>query len=194
MIDQKYVIEHSILTRFKEDYYYNQQLQMLSLFPYNNVHKIARFSKIILNFSFKSVDFNKKKSLAFFLAIELLTNQKCIATLSSKNVLAWKLRKGMLVGCKVTLRKKNLYEFIDNLVLALPRMEKFTPIVLPKTQKITSSSLILPLKEVVFFYPIELGLGINTEVKKIDINFIFNTTSKEEKLYLLRANKIPTTN
>jgi ribosomal protein L5 len=97
----------------------------------------------------------------------------------------------MLVGCKVTLRKNNLFDFLDNLNLALPRMEKFTPIKIQKTEKIKTNSLILPLTEVVLFYPIELGLGINTEVKKIELNIIFNTFSREEKIYYLRANKIP---
>jgi hypothetical protein len=51
------------------------------------LHQVKCF-KAVLNFSLKDVGFNKKKALIFFLAVELLTNQKCIATLSSKNVLA----------------------------------------------------------------------------------------------------------
>lgn len=98
----------------------------------------------------------------------------------------------MLVGCKVTLREKNLYEFIDNLNLALPRMEKFQPLKLNKNEKNINASYIMQLSEVVLFYPIELGLGINTEIKKIEINLIFNTNAREEKAFLLHANKIPT--
>lgn len=189
--EQKYLNETPTLLRLKEDHFYNQKLQAISIFPYHNVHSHGAITKLILNFSFKEIDFNKKKALAFFLAMELLANQKCIATLSSKNILAWKLRKGMLVGCKITLRKKNLCDFLDNLNLALPRMEKFNPIKIQKTEKKITNSLMLPLTEVVLFYPIELGLGINTEVKKIEINFIFNTFSREEKIFFLRANKIP---
>lgn len=189
--EQKYLTEHPALIRFKEDFTYNQQLLGLTVFPYNNIYNQGKISKIILNFSFKDIDFNKKKALAFFLAMELLTNQKCIATLSSKNILAWKLRKGMLVGCKVSLRGKNLFEFLDNLNLALPRMEKFQPLKYNKTERRKSSSYIIHISEVVLFYPIELGLGINTEVKKLEINMIFNTTTREEKLFFMRSNKIP---
>jgi ribosomal protein L5 len=86
--EQKYLNENPALLRLKEDYIYNQKLQALTIFPYHNIHSQGGISKIILNFSFKDIDFNKKKALAFFLAMELLTNQKCIATLSSKNILA----------------------------------------------------------------------------------------------------------
>jgi hypothetical protein len=65
------------------------------------------------------------------------------------------------------------------------------PIKASKIQKNKSHTIGMQLSEVVLFYPIELGLGINTEVKKIEINFIFNTFSIEEKIYLLRSNKIP---
>ncbi len=76
------------LLRFKEHKWHNQKLQAITLFPYNNIHKEGKFYKTILNFTFKDLDFNKKKVLPFFLAMELLTNQKCVATLSSKNILA----------------------------------------------------------------------------------------------------------
>jgi hypothetical protein len=73
--------------RFKENRTYNEQLNALSLFPYINIHKQGYFYRTVLNFSFKDLDFNKKRVLPFFLAMELLTNQKCVATLSSKNIL-----------------------------------------------------------------------------------------------------------
>jgi ribosomal protein L5 len=75
------------LNRFHEKQFYTDSLNTLTLFPHINVNQKTNFYKIILNFSLKDVDFNKKKALPFFLAMELLTNQKCIATLSSKNVL-----------------------------------------------------------------------------------------------------------
>lgn len=187
----KKLIKNPILARFKEHQDYNQNLHALTMFPYTNVHMEPQFFNATLNINFKGIDFNKKRALPFFLAMELLTNQKCVATLSSKNVLAWKLRKGMLVGCKVTLRKKNLAEFFDSLSLALPRMEKFTPI---KVGKNNTNSYSLKLAEVVLFYPIELGLGVNTEVQKIEVNFFFKTISKEEKIFLLTSNKIPVLN
>lgn len=179
------------LLRFKENTKYTQPLHGVTIFPYENIHTTTNLTKIILNLSLKEVDFNKKKALPFFLAMELLTNQKCVATLSSKNVLAWKLRKGVLVGCKVTLRKTNIYEFIDNLNLTLPRMEKFKGLEFQTFTKKPTNSFSLTLTELILFYPIELGLGINTEVKKIEINFLFKNFSIQEKLFLLTTNRLP---
>jgi hypothetical protein len=70
-------------------------------------------------------------------------------------------------------------------------MEKFKGINFNRLNRQKSNSFSLNISELVLFYPIELGLGINTEVKKIDINFIFNTLSLEEKIFLLTSNKIP---
>lgn len=183
------------LIRFEEDRVYQQNLLSTTIFPYLHLYTQVKFFKGTLNFSLKEVEFNKKKALAFFLALELLTNQKCVATLSSKNVLAWKLRKGALVGCKVTLRKRNLAEFLDNFALAFPRMENFKGVSYNKTVKTTLRKKGLEYKglaltELVMFYPIELGLGINTEVRKGDLQFSFNSYDSLEQIFLLTTSKI----
>ena len=76
-----------ILDRFEEDTKYNQRLYGVTLFPYRAELSRANLYRVILNFSFKNISFNKKQALPFFLALELLTRQKCVVTLSSKNVL-----------------------------------------------------------------------------------------------------------
>lgn len=180
----------------EEDSEYQKKLLSATMFPYMHaLHQVKCF-KAVLNFSLKDVGFNKKKALIFFLAVELLTNQKCIATLSSKNVLAWKLRKGALVGCKVTLRNKNLYNFLDTIALAFPRMENFKGIIVSKSKRTRMvnwkvNTLSFPLQELVMFYPIELSLGINTEVRKADFQLSFSTYNLQEQIFLLTASKIP---
>jgi ribosomal protein L5 len=77
-----------ILNRFAEYNKYSQVIQLVTLFPYHNFMEKGAFFHIILNFSFKDISFNKKKVLPFFLALELLSNQKCIATTSSKDIFA----------------------------------------------------------------------------------------------------------
>jgi len=76
------------LNRFKEYYIYSQALQLVTIFPYINIMNKGNFYSAILNFSFKDINFSKKRVLPFFLALELLTNQKCVATLSTKDVFA----------------------------------------------------------------------------------------------------------
>jgi len=97
----------------------------------------------------------------------------------------------MLVGCKVTLRRRKLTDFFDNLSLALPRMEKVQPLDNGKITANFSISVILNLTELVLFYPVEIGLGVSSEVRKIDINMLLNTYTREEKYYLFITNKIP---
>jgi ribosomal protein L5 len=191
------------LTRFEEDRIYQRNLLNITLFPYINNMAQAKIYNSILNFSLKEVNFNKKKALVFFFALELLTNQKCIATISSKNVLAWKLRKGALVGCKVTLRRLNLAGFLDNMALALPRMENFKEIA--TLSKLHSKhnfykndefsgriqKIAFPLIELVMFHTIELGLGVNTEVRKADIQFSFSSYNPLEQIFLLTSCQIP---
>ena len=182
----------SNLDRFGEDLKYNQNLYAVNIFPNNTILSRARIYKAVLNFSFRDIDFNKKRALPFFFAMELLTKQKCVATLSSKNILFWKLRKGMLVGCKVTLRKKNLNDFFDTLSLSIPRMEKYKNISLKTLKKSNNSNVFsISIIEMVFFFQLELGLGINSDVKKMDIHILFNIYNSEEKFFLLKSNRIP---
>ena len=187
------------INKFQEDQEYQRDLLNITMFPSINVMNKLKFFKGTLNFSLKEVGFNKKKALVFFLAIELLTNQKCIATLSSKNVLTWKLRKGALVGCKVTLRKKNLSEFFDTISIAVPRMENFKMLSLAKSKRLKGSNndantFSFALNELVMFHPFELGLGINTEVLKADFKLSFSTYNRSEQIFLLTNSKIPLNN
>ena len=77
----------SNLDRFGEDLIYNQKLYAVNIFPYSTLLSQGRINRAVLNFSFRDIDFNKKRALPFFFALELLTKQKCVATLSSKNIL-----------------------------------------------------------------------------------------------------------
>lgn len=81
-------------------------------------------TRVTLSFGLRAIGFSKKASLPFFLALELRTGQKAIATLARKQRLAWKIRKGALLGCTVTLRGTGLASFRESLQQALPRMEK----------------------------------------------------------------------
>jgi ribosomal protein L5 len=76
------------LNRFKEYYNYTQALQLITMFPYISSMNKGNFYCAILNFSFKDIEFNKKRVLPFFLALELITNQKCVATISTKDIFA----------------------------------------------------------------------------------------------------------
>lgn len=106
----------------------------------------------------------------------------------------------MLVGCKVTLRRQGLTDFIDTLTLSFPRREKFQPTrnFLTKTSKKVFAfprkyvpTYSISLGELVLFYPIELGLGLHPDVQRLELKFVFNSLSLEEHFFLLRYFKIP---
>lgn len=84
----KKINKQLILNRFAEYNKYSQSIQLITLFPYQNIMSKGAFFHAILNFSFKEISFNKKRVLPFFLALELLTNQKCVATISTKDIFA----------------------------------------------------------------------------------------------------------
>ena len=197
------------ISPFTEHKKYNQTLHQLTLFPKVNVHTFPIMANIVVSFRFRPIGFSKKRSLAFFLAIELLTHRKCVASLSSRNIQAWKIRKGMLVGCKVTLRKEGCDDFINTLAFTFPRIEKVSPAIemisgfrnnYRNQSKVqlskqfhpkTNSSFTLTLGELILFYPIELGLGLHPDVRQVIINFMFNSTSIEERYFFFRQGKIP---
>ena len=84
----------------------------------------------------------------------------------------------MLVGCKITLRKKYIEDFIDTLLLTLPRMDKFLELKLKKyngKKNTINNFFSFKLTELFLFHVIEITLGINTEVRQLDLNFIFNS-------------------
>lgn len=113
------------------------------------------------------------------------------------------MRKGSLVGCKVTLRRHAFNDFLDTLALTIPRMEKFQPTrhffnkYLKKNyfnnikviRRVPNFTIIL--SELILFYPIEFGLGLHPDVQQLVANFIISSFSVEERFFLLRYNKIP---
>lgn len=73
---------------YNEHKQYNLKLYQLSIFPYVNINTTASFSKVVVSFRFRSIEFSKKRALPFFLAMELLTHRKCVASLSQRNIQA----------------------------------------------------------------------------------------------------------
>ena len=182
------------LCYINEHYTYNEKLHHINSFPIVNNYKIGNIASIILSFSFRSVAFNKKKALPFFIAIELISNQKSVASLSSRDVQVWKIRKGRLVGCKVTLRYKNRMNFINKLSLTIPRIEKYKPYsnyIEQYHKKGKKRSFNLSIKELIKFKIIENTLGNHPDLQKRRISIVFSTISKEEQYFMIRYFKLP---
>jgi large subunit ribosomal protein L5 len=100
--------------------------KMIEQFGYPNPMQAPRLEKIILNMGVGEGASDSKKIDAAVLDMTAIAGQKPVITKARKSIAAFKLRTGMLVGCKVTLRRERMYEFLDRLVtIALPRVRDF---------------------------------------------------------------------
>ena len=95
-------------------------------FGYKNVMEIPRISKIVINMGVGSAVSDKKHIASALEEMEKIAGQKPVTTKAKKSIATFKLRDGMPIGCKVTLRKQKMWEFLDRLVnIALPRVRDF---------------------------------------------------------------------
>ncbi len=95
-------------------------------FGYTNDMQIPRLDKIVINMGVGEATADSKKLQSAIAALTQIAGQKPVATKARKSIAAFKLREGMSIGCKVTLRRDQMYEFLDRLVtIALPRMKDF---------------------------------------------------------------------
>jgi large subunit ribosomal protein L5 len=113
----------------------NDLLFLTKFMKFNNqIIKQNKINKILVNISFIIINFNKKRMAPFLLIIEILTSQRNFPIRSFKNILYLGIKKNNFVGCKITLRNKNLYEFLDNLILFFPQLN-INSIILKKNLK-----------------------------------------------------------
>ncbi len=95
-------------------------------FSYSNEMQIPKLDKIVLNMGIGEAVADSKKAQLALKELEAIAGQKPVATRARKSIAGFKLREGMVVGAKVTLRKDRMYEFLDRLVtIALPRVKDF---------------------------------------------------------------------
>ncbi len=99
---------------------------MQEKFGYTNIMQIPRIEKITLNMGVGEASQDKKKVTTAAAEMELIAGQKPVITKAKKSIAQFKLREGMPIGCKVTLRRERMYEFLDRLItIAMPRIRDF---------------------------------------------------------------------
>jgi large subunit ribosomal protein L5 len=114
-----------MLARFK-DLYKKAKPELQSQFNYANVHEIPSIEKIVINMGVGEAVGDSKVINHAVNDLTLISSQKPLITKAKLSIAAFKLREGMQVGCKVTLRKDRMYDFLERLVMvALPRVKEF---------------------------------------------------------------------
>ena len=114
------------MTRLKETYLNEIVDAMTKKFGYKNVMQVPKLDKIVINMGIGEAKENSKVLDAAMAELEIISGQKPVITRAKNSIANFKLREGMAIGCKVTLRGDKMYEFLDRLVnLALPRVRDF---------------------------------------------------------------------
>ena len=114
------------MSRYKD--LYNDQIVdgMIKKFGYKNVMQVPKLDKIVINMGVGEAKDNAKVLESAVKDLETITGQKAVITRAKNAIANFKIREGMAIGCKVTLRGEKMYEFLDRLVnLALPRVRDF---------------------------------------------------------------------
>ena len=114
------------MSRLKETYQNEIIPAMVKKFGYKNVLQVPKLEKVVVNMGVGEARENAKLLEAAVKDMETITGQKAVVTKAKKSVANFKIREGMSIGCKVTLRGEKMYEFVDRLInLALPRVRDF---------------------------------------------------------------------
>ena len=182
MADAKY------MPRLRKDYDERIVKAMTDKFGYKNRLEVPRLDKIVINMGVGEATQDKKKVETAAQEMELIAGQKPVITKAKKSIAQFKLREGMPIGCKVTLRRERMYEFLDRLVtIAMPRIRDFRGLN-PKSFD-GRGNYAMGLKEQIIFP--EISYDKIEKVRGMDI--IVTTTAKtdEEAHELLRLFGFP---
>ena len=114
------------MNRLLEKYKNEVVSAMTEKFSYKNVMQVPKLEKVVINMAVGDAVGNSKALESALSDLTAIAGQKPVVTRAKKSLAAWKLRKGMAIGCKVTLRGQRMYEFLDKFMnVALPRVRDF---------------------------------------------------------------------
>ena len=169
---------------------YNKEItaSLMKEYNYSSKMEVPRLEKIVVNMGVGDGARDSKFIEAAVKDLEAITGQKPVVTKARKSIAGFKLREGQPIGCKVTLRGENMYNFMDKLIkLALPRVRDFRGI--SKTAFDGRGNYTLGIKEQLIFPEIDYDEVV--KVTGMDIVFVTTAKTNEEALHLLNAFGLP---
>lgn len=177
--------------RLKQQYDTVIRKALTEQFGYQNLHMVPKLEKIVINMGVGDAVADSKKIQTAVSEMTAISGQKPVVTKSRKSIAQFKLREGMPIGCKVTLRQDRMYEFLDRLVtIALPRVRDFRGI--PGNSFDGRGNYAMGLKEQLVFPEIDYD-RIDT-IRGMDIIFVTSAKSDAEAKALLKAFDMPFVN
>lgn len=162
--------------------------ELMKLHNYKNVNEVPKLEKIVLNMGLGDVKDNSKSFGIALNELALISGQKPVATTAKKAVSNFKVREGMKIGAKVTLRGKRMYEFLDRLIsIALPRVRDFRGVARKSFDG--RGNYALGIKEQIIFP--EIDYDKIEKIRGFDILIVTTAKSDSEALSLLEAMGMP---
>ena len=176
------------MSRLYEQYSAEMKDAMMKKFGYKNIMQVPKLDKIVINMGVGEAKENKKALDTAIADLEIISGQKPVVTRARKSVANFKLREGMPIGCKVTLRGERMYEFADRLInLALPRVRDFRGV--SQNSFDGRGNYALGIKEQLIFPEIEYDKV--DKVRGMDIIFVTTANTDEEARELLTLFGMP---
>lgn len=176
------------MSRLKETYKNEIVEGMIKKFGYKNAMEVPKLNKIVINMGVGEAKDNAKVLDTAVKDLEIIAGQKVVLTRAKNSVANFKIREGMPIGCKVTLRGEKMYDFADRLInLALPRVRDFRG-VNPNAFD-GRGNYALGIKEQLIFPEIEYDKV--DKVRGMDIIFVTTAKTDEEARYLLSLFGMP---
>ena len=176
------------MSRLKETYQNEIVDAMIKKFGYKNIMEVPKLDKVVINMGVGEAKDNAKVLESAIADLEKITGQKAVVTRAKNSVANFKIREGMPIGCKVTLRGERMYEFVDRLInLALPRVRDFRG-VNPNAFD-GRGNYALGIKEQLIFPEIEYDKI--DKVRGMDVIFVTTAKTDEEARELLTQFNMP---
>ena len=176
------------MSRLKEHYQNEIVDAMIKKFGYKNIMEVPKLDKVVINMGVGEAKENAKVLESAIADMEKIAGQKAVVTRAKNSVANFKIREGMVIGCKVTLRGEKMYEFVDRLInLALPRVRDFRG-VNPNAFD-GRGNYALGIKEQLIFPEIEYDKI--DKVRGMDVIFVTTAKTDEEARELLRLFNMP---
>ena len=176
------------MSRLKDQYQNEIVDAMIKKFGYKNIMEVPKLDKVVINMGVGEAKDNAKLLESAIADMEKIAGQKAVVTRAKNSVANFKIREGMPIGCKVTLRGEKMYEFVDRLInLALPRVRDFRG-VNPNAFD-GRGNYALGIKEQLIFPEIEYDKI--DKVRGMDVIFVTTAKTDEEALELLTQFNMP---
>jgi len=178
------------MSRFSDLYKNTIRSALMEKHSYSNPMEIPRLEKIVLNMGVGEGSKDQKKVEAALVDLTYISGQKPIAIKARQSIAGFKIRDGMLIGTKVTLRNERMYEFLDRLItIALPRVRDFRGV--SRKGFDGRGNYNMGLKEQLVF--MEIDYDKIDQVRGMDIAIVTSAKTNEEALDLLQAFGMPYT-